>query len=74
MSIMKDRYEEQLRRSSASKTRSKNKTILILGEGKMVVLKGKVAIADVVGVAAEPEITEVVDDTVVYCYTIKEVK
>ena len=74
MSIMKDRYEEGLRRSSASKTRSKNKTILILGEGKMVVLKGKVAIADVVGVTAEPEITEVVDDTVVYCYTIKEVK
>lgn len=52
----------------------KEKTILMLGEGKMVVLNGKVAIADVVGVTAEPEITEVVDDTVVYCYTIKEVK
>lgn len=50
------------------------KTILMLGDGRMVVLNGKVTIADVVGVTAEPEITEVVDDTIVYCYTIKEVK
>lgn len=50
----------------------KEKTILMLGEDKIIVLDGKVTIADTVGVIAEQEITEVVDDNVVYCYTIKE--
>ena len=52
----------------------KEKTILMLGEDKIIVLDGKATIADTVGVTAEPEITEVVDDNVVYCFTIKEVK
>jgi len=52
----------------------KEKTILMLGEDKIVVLDGKVTITDTVGVTAEQEITEVVDDNVVYCFTIKEVK
>ena len=52
----------------------KEKTILMLGEDKIVVLDGKVAIVDTVGVTAEKEITEVVNDNVVYCFTTKEVK
>ena len=52
----------------------KEKTILMLGDDRIVVLDGKVTIVDTVGVTADQEITEVVDDNVVYCYTIKDVK
>lgn len=50
----------------------KEKTVIILGEGKQLVLEGKVRVESFVGLqAVESEITEVVDDTVVYCYTVK---
>ena len=48
----------------------KEKTVLILGEDKQITLEGEISILDTVGVTADQEITEVVDDNIVYCYTI----
>ncbi|MBO7734419.1 MAG: hypothetical protein J6S67_17775 [Methanobrevibacter sp.] len=48
-----------------------DKTIIIFGDGKQITIDGKISISGTVGVDIEQEITEVVDDMVVYCYTVK---
>ena len=50
------------------------KTVLILGEGKQIVLDERAVILEVLGLEIEQEITEVVDGEPVYCYSLKEGK
>ena len=50
----------------------KDVTVFLLPNGKQFTVEGKVKPIDTVGCTYEEEITEVVDDCLVHCYTIKD--
>ena len=50
----------------------KEVTVFLLPEGKQFTVIGNIKPVDMVGYICEEEITEVVDDCLVHCYTLKE--
>jgi hypothetical protein len=53
-------------------TNLKDVTVFLLPNGKQFTVEGNVKPIDTVGCTYEEEITEVVDDYLVHCFTIKE--